>query len=173
MEKWLPVLGWEEFYEVSNLGNVRSIKRIGKTKFGNRFYGGDLVKPIKTTTGYVAVNLTGNKCRKQFHIHKLVLEAFVGKAPIGMECCHNNGNRTDARLENLRWDTRINNHADKWNHGTWQGGVNHGNAKLTNEQVKEIKKGNLPIKQLAQMFNVSIGCINKIRYGEAWKHINV
>lgn len=45
-------------------------------------------------------------------VHRAMLEAFVGPCPEGMECCHNNGNGLDNRLENLRWDTREENIAD-------------------------------------------------------------
>lgn len=48
-------------------------------------------------------------------IHKLVLEAFVGERPSGMQACHGNGDKTDNRLVNLRWDTVKANHRDKKN----------------------------------------------------------
>jgi hypothetical protein len=51
-------------------------------------------------------------------VHQLVLEAFVGPRPRGMESCHNNGNQTDNRLVNLRWDTKSENNLDRVRHGT-------------------------------------------------------
>ena len=47
MENWLPVVGLEEFYEISDLGNLRSIERIGKTPFGERKYGGKQIKLVR------------------------------------------------------------------------------------------------------------------------------
>jgi len=171
MEIWKDVLGLEQYYEVSNLGNIKSKVRTGITNFGERNYGGKVVKPFLSTVGYPVVNLTYKGYRKQFTIHKLVLEAFYGKAPEGMEGCHNNGVKTDSYLTNLRWDTRKNNHADKKLHGTQQHGEQSGNAKLTNEKAYLIKYSKIPIKELCEKFQLSRGCIEKVRYGSTWKHI--
>ena len=78
MEIWKDVLGLEQYYEVSNLGNIKSKVRTGITNFGERTYGGKVVKPFLSTVGYPTVNLTYKGYRKQFHVHKLVLEAFNG-----------------------------------------------------------------------------------------------
>jgi len=171
MEIWKDVLGLEQYYEVSNFGNIKSKVRTGITNFGERTYGGKVVKPFLSTVGYPAVNLTYKGYRKQFHVHKLVLEAFNGKAPEGMEGCHNNGVKTDCYLTNLRWDTRKNNHADKKLHGTHQFGEKIGNSKLTTEQAILIKYSKIPMKKLCAEFNLSLGCISKVRYGATWKHI--
>lgn len=171
MEIWKDVLGLEQYYEVSNLGNIKSKVRTGITNFGERTYGGKVVKPFLSTVGYPAVNLTYKGYRKQFHVHKLVLEAFNGKAPEGMEGCHNNGVKTDFYLTNLRWDTRKNNHADKKLHGTHQEGEKNPSAKLTTKQAILIKYSKISIKKLSEEFNLSRGCIEKVRYGTSWKHI--
>lgn len=171
MENWKDVVGLEDYYQISDFGNIKSKKRAGVTKFGERFYGGCLIKPFISTVGYPAVNLTYKGYRKQFHIHRLVLEAFVGKASLGMEGCHNNGIKTDCSLKNLRWDTRKNNHADKKIHGTIQEGEKNGASKLTEEEALIIKYSEKPLKELSKKYNVSIGCVEKIRYGNSWKHI--
>ena len=171
MEKWKPIIDWEELYEVSDLGNIRSKIREGKTQFGKRAYGGKIVKPFVSSSGYLAVNLTSNNRRKQCHVHRLVLETFMGKPEKGMECCHADGTRTNSHLNNLRWDCRKNNHADKKIHGTWQGGENNGYAKLTEEQAIFIKYSKETLQKLAKKYNVSVGCVEKVRYGSAWKHI--
>jgi hypothetical protein len=171
METWKPVTGWETFYEVSDLGNVKSIKRQGKTNFGERNYGGSLINSFKSSSGYLAVNLTCPGNRKQFHVHRLVLEAFIGMPPKKHEACHNNGKRNDNKLTNLRWDTRKNNHADKKLHGTWQGGENSGTAKLTNEAVLFIKKSDIPRSKLAKIFNVGKSTIEKVQNNRSWTHV--
>lgn len=171
-ELWVPAFGWEGFYEVSNLGNVRSVQRKGKTSFGERSYGGKVLNPIKHNSGYLVVNLTVSKGkRKQVLIHRLILESFLGPAPAGSECCHSNGNRNDPRLENLRWDTRKNNHADKRVHGTWQGGENNPYHKLTAPQVIAIRESSDSKEELSSRFNVSVSCIEKVKYRATWKHI--
>jgi hypothetical protein len=70
---------------------------------------------------------------------------FRGPCPPGMEACHNNGDPTDNRLCNLRWDTHANNEADKIRHGTYfirarLKGERNGNSKLTEEEVRLIRE---------------------------------
>jgi hypothetical protein len=171
METWNNVLGWEEFYEVSDQGNVRSKVRKGRTAFGERSYGGKILSPFLHTNGYKTVNLTTAKKRTQVSVHRLVAESFLGECPKNMECCHNNGNPLDNRVVNLRWDTVVSNHADKKGHGTWGGGQNSPTAKLNEQQAKNVKYSTKPLEYFAQKYNMSISGLSKIRYGVSWKHI--
>jgi hypothetical protein len=124
-EHWLPVLGYEGLYEVSDLGRIRSVNRIVQTRLGKRLYKGKILKITSGSAGHLKVILSQRGIQRNFTVHKLVLEAFVGPRPEGMECCHNNGSPTDNRLINLRWDTRSNNAYDAVRHGV------HGKAKNT------------------------------------------
>ena len=102
MEIWKSCVGYESFYEVSNFGNVRSLKRPVKTSLGIALKGGINLKKIIASTGYEVVNLTtGAKKRKQEHVHRLVLRAFCGDPPPKMEACHSDGVRTNNVLTNL------------------------------------------------------------------------
>jgi len=168
-EIWKPIYGWEIYYEISNLGNVRSLEREGRTSFGLRKYGGKTVNSFVHSNGYLCINLTKKGMRKQYLLHRLVLESFVGECPLGMEACHRDGNRLNAQLANLRWDTRSNNALDKRNHITWQGGENSGTSKLKVEQVIYIKNNKkIPTKILAEKFNVSLTTILKIKANQSW-----
>ena len=121
-EEWRPVVGYEGVYEVSNLGRVKSLPRMTPTRWNTPRHhpGGILKSKVAPTTGYVRVTLVdANRGKKRYaNIHSLVLEAFVGPRPDGLECCHNDGNRLNAELANLRWDTRSANTADAVEHGT-------------------------------------------------------
>lgn len=115
-ERWLPVVGWEAFYEVSDWGRVRSIDRPVRGKGGlPRNIRGRILRPAGQ---YPSVILHDGKRRKCAKIHQLVLDAFVGPRPPGADSCHNNGNRYDNRLENLRYDSRSENALDRVRHGT-------------------------------------------------------
>lgn len=121
MEQWRAITDWEGFYEVSNLGRVRSVDRIvpygrsGRTK-----YTGRILKP-GTSTGYAVVTLveTGRGIREQYYVHDLVLETFVGAKPAGKEVCHGPKGPLDNAVSNLRYDTRSMNALDrhKWGAG--------------------------------------------------------
>jgi hypothetical protein len=174
-EIWVPARGWEGAYEVSNIGRVRSILRKGmKDAAAGRNYGGKIIKrTLHKRTGYFVVTLSNKNYRKQVSLHRLILSSFKGDAPEGMECCHENGDRQDARLENLRWDTRKNNHADKKKHGTWQGGENNTWHKLTAAQVIAIRSSDKPKKYWMEKLNVSRACIAAVVNGTAWRHVVV
>lgn len=125
-EIWKPVVGHEDRYEVSDHGNVRSLGWIGKDTLGRvRTYTGGQMTPTKASHGYPVVDLKSPSGRSKRMVHHLVLEAFRGPRPAGQEACHGNGDRGDARLANLRWDTHSANVIDAVAHGT------HGLARRT------------------------------------------
>lgn len=159
MEQWRDVIGFEDLYEVSNHGNVRSktTQKIKKQTINKN-----------DTRPYLGLHKNG-KCTIM-RPHKLVLEAFVGKRPAGMECCHNDGNPFNNHIGNLRWDTPKNNHADKIRHGTTNRGEQCGTAKLTLEQVRKIRIDNRLQKVIAQEYGVLQNTISRIKNGIRWKH---
>lgn len=120
-EQWRPVIGWEGAYEVSDAGRVRSIDRVVHRSDGViSLIRGKLLKPCAMPggRGHLFVNLSAPGVGARLEsVHRLVLIAFVGQAPDGMECCHNDGDPTNNQLANLRWDTRSENMRDRFRHG--------------------------------------------------------
>lgn len=118
-EQWLPVVGWDNRYEVSNLGRVRSKSHDFTNSNGvTKRFRGRTLSAGPNGAGYPVVVLSANGERRNEYVHRLVLESFVGPCPDGMQACHNNGNPSDSRLENLRWDSPSSNMLDKQVHGT-------------------------------------------------------
>lgn len=117
-EKWLPVVGWEGIYEVSDYGRVRSLDRTVETGNGRRALRGRILRPGINRHGYLGVVLRRPGVKKSERVHRLVLTAHVGAPREGDEACHGNGNRQDNRLVNLRWDSRSANIRDNVRHGT-------------------------------------------------------
>lgn len=137
-EIWKPVVG-SSGYEVSSHGNVRSYKKFRGSIGG--WYIAD--KPVKTLSpatdkrGYRGVNLGKRDGRPYFvRIAKLVTAAFLGPCPNGLEVCHNDGNPSNDRVENLRYDTHKSNMQD----AVEQGNMSRSKGgKLTKEQVERIR----------------------------------
>ena len=159
MEQWRDVIGFEDLYEVSNHGQIRSkktnaIKKLTFRKKENRPY----------------LGLWKNNKVKICKPHRLVLEAFVGKCPKGLEGCHNDGNTLNNHINNLRWDTPKNNHADKIKHGTTNRGERCGTAKLTLVQVNAIRKDNRLQRIIAEEYSVRQSLISRIKNGTRWQH---
>lgn len=91
MEIWNNISGFEE-YQVSNLGRVKHKNKI--------------LKPRKNKGGYLSVALWSNKVRKDKLLHRLVAEAFIPNPDNKSEIDHINADKTNNRVENLRWCTR-------------------------------------------------------------------
>lgn len=113
-ETWLPVAGWEGLYEVSDLGRVRSIDRETTFKDGRvrKFYG-TVLSGAADRDGYIQVMLKHRDRRQTKKVHRLVLEAFVGECPDGMESLHRNHRPSDNRIKNLTWGSHRQNMSDK------------------------------------------------------------
>ena len=107
-EIWKDVIRYEGLYQVSNLGKVRSVDRRipNSVGSGTRLMLGKILSPsVCENPGYPSVVLSKRGKTKSFHVHYLILNAFVGPCPIGMECCHKDGNRRHSCLENIWWNT--------------------------------------------------------------------
>ena len=156
-EEWLPIVGYEKYYEVSNLGRVRSI-RYKK-----------LLKPWLNDEGYPQVGLCVNYVKKHFRVHRLVLEAFVGPCPEGHETRHYpDQSKTNNNLANLSWATTQVNVGDNNERGMYCLG------RLTPEQVKEIRSIELPYgkkNEYCKQLGISRTTFHVIRRREAYAHI--
>lgn len=171
-------------YRVGNDGSVQSrgFRRnayMGVGRWGDWKDKKPSVKRTALPSGHVDRRMVINLCHgnrfRTFRVHTLVLLAFVGPCPKGWSCCHNNGDATDNRLENLRWDTYSSNQLDRARHGTDARGIKNSNSKLTEEQVREIRKhiaeGKKNNQQIAILFGVSRASIRSIRVGKSWKYL--
>lgn len=107
---WRPVPGFEETYEVSDRGEVRSRPRAG-TK-------GGFLKPYINKGGYLKITLRSRGHRTDRTLHKVVAEAFLGPRPAGQDIRHLDGNKLNCALSNLAYGTRSENELDKLRHGT-------------------------------------------------------
>lgn len=120
IEIWKDIEGYEEFYQVSNLGRVRSLDRVVDSgKGGTKRLKGRIIKQHRCGTNrYLMVMLSKMAEHRNCTVHKLVASAFLGACPEGMEVLHGVGGRFDNRLCNLRYGTRSENQLDRLRDGT-------------------------------------------------------
>lgn len=133
-----------------------------------------LLKPISKKTGYQYVFLYQDRQRSKKYIHNLVLLAFIGSPEKGQECRHLDGNPTNNTSANLRWGTKQENALDKRRHHTVSEGEKAGTHKLTECDVKEIRKmhGKVSLRKLGHMFGVSHTAIRRAALGIKWSCIS-
>ena len=120
VETWRPVVGSEGLYQVSDQGRVWSeLRWVNRGKYGGWvFLEGNILKPLFHSRGYPKYCLCKDGEQRQHMAHTLVLTAFVGPCPLGMEACHETNDVANCSLTNLRWDTHGNNLRDRVRHGT-------------------------------------------------------
>lgn len=154
-------------YQVSSDGVVISLKS-GKQKVLCRRIDKD---------GYVRVVLYRNSKPVTRGVHQLVLEAFVGPCPLGMQACHfPNIDRTCNQVGNLRWDTVLGNSMDRAVHGTLPIGERNPRANLTEQQVLEIRErhaaGGVTIVEIAKEYDAGETVIAYLLQGKSWSHVS-
>lgn len=166
-ETWLPVPGFAG-YEVSNLGSVRNATTKRHLRLSHE------------RCGYVRASLSAQGKIVRRLAHALVLSAFVCERPPGKQCDHINGDRKDNRVENLRWLTPSENARAKCERNGGQPyfrGTKSVNAKLTEKQARLVVwchsfapsvKGWMGT--LAEAFGVSRTLVDRICWGQVWKH---
>lgn len=170
IEIWKDIIGYEGYYQVSNLGNVRSLDRIIKNKNNKDIIRkGKILKPgVKHSSLFV--NLNKNSKMKGYKIHKLVMLMFVGERPKDMHICHNDGNFKNNRLDNLRYDTAKENKKDCYRYSE-----KPSNAKLTIDNVLKIRKmyhNGYTQKEIAKTFNISRSHVSHIVNGRSFSWID-
>lgn len=186
IEEWMDVCGWEGYYQVSNLGRVRGLpRRVQKKKSKGVklsvqattfFVKGRVMKPSSHRSGHKRIVFRRDDKPETHQVHKLVMMAFVGECPEGMEICHNNGDPANNYLYNLRYDTHANNVRDQERHGTRNPakGEDSGSAKLTEEDVKQIRQrfdsGEMQ-KSIHKDFSVGKTTINSVCRRKTWPHV--
>jgi len=132
-----------------------------------------ILKHFKGPHGYPSIQIS-NRVQP---VHRLVLLAFRGFPPKGFESHHKNNNISDCRLENLKWISHKKNIEYKKEHGTENMGERNGLAKLTIENIKEIRRLYRPRskkwnqKILAEKYGVSYQTIGFVIQGRTWKWV--
>lgn len=170
-DHYRPIAGFPG-YRVSREGVIQSRRIRGTTeRLADEWR---TLKPARRPKGYLSVNLQAAGVKSFHFIHHLVLEAFVGPRPPGLICCHGDGDPSNNRVENLRWDSYLSNSADMLRHGTRPMG-SRCNAKLGEEEVREIRRlrsAGVRSSDLATTFGVTSPNIAAIVHRRSWSHLS-
>lgn len=167
-EEWLPVVGYEGCYEISNFGRVRSLPRLSQGRWPKGYWNkGRILRLQLAENGYLRVELNRDGSHRRFPVHRLVSEAFIGPCPPGRQIDHIDGNKLNNVIGNLEYVTpkeNIRRAAELGNRRPVRG-EKHYAAKLTDSQVSEIRRlkiEGMSDRQLGETFGVSRRHINRI-----------
>jgi hypothetical protein len=149
---WKPVPSLPG-YEASDEGRVR--------------HGTKVLRGSHDDDGYV-IHATKYGRRKA---HRIVCEAFHGPCPVGGQCGHLDGTKSNNRPGNLAWVTARENSDHKRLHNTVAEGERSGMAKLTDEQVREIWLSPLSSAQESRRQGIGKHAVWSIRHGNGWRHV--
>jgi hypothetical protein len=166
-ERWLPAVGYENWYEVSDLGCVRRVRGGSGARLGLRVL-------YCNPAGYLSLCLYREGCRSYELIHRIVAKAFLGPCPPGKrEINHLDGNKSNNRPENLEWVTP----KEQQRHASFLGlkarGSSHGRTHLSETDVQEIRtlRGHVTGRALAARFGVHPTQISKIQLRRTWRRL--
>jgi len=161
-------------YAIDKNGTILSIcSRNGKGK-DRSWDKATRVRLQKDKAGYHIVSLCRDGQQLTTKVHHVVLLTFVGARPDGMECRHLDGNRVNNHVLNLAWGTPTENSNDRALHGTMPKGEKCFNAKLTEDDVIEIRKraaNGETKKDINKDFPVDRSTISRIVNRLKWKHV--
>ena len=111
--------------------------------------------------------------KKPFYAHRVSYEQKHGPIPSGMMALHHCDVRCCVNPDHIFVGTQQNNMTDKVSKNRQARGIKHGNAKLTEDQVREIKSSSETSIKLAAKFNYSSSMIRAIKNGYSWKHLEI
>lgn len=104
-EEWRDVVGYEGFYQVSNLGRVRTVPHYSRNNVngGKRFVKGQILSQYKMPNGYLQVQFSKNEKREKHYVHRLVANTFLKNKNNLPEVNHIDGNKDNNSISNLEW----------------------------------------------------------------------
>lgn len=176
MEIWKDIEQFNNEYQISNLGKIRSkdgviIRSNGRTHTRKS----KVLKPA-LDQGYLKGAVCINKKITGYKIHKLVADAFVKGKKEGLEVNHINGIKHDNRSENLEWCTRSENiiHAIKTGLLPVTRGSQRTQSKMTEKTVLEIyklKSEGIKRKIIIEKLGITIHMYKDLMRGKTWRHV--
>jgi hypothetical protein len=176
-EIWKDIPEFQGFYQISNLGRVRSCDRyVAKHKNGAlSLLKGSLKKIVYEKNHYPFVDLYKNNKRSKQYMHRLMAIAFLPNPKNLKEINHIDGNKQNFSPSNLEWCSHIDNclHAINTKLHDCQGEQHH-NATLLNEtviKIRELHQSGITQTEISKKFSINLRLVSKIVNRERWKHI--
>ena len=162
-EQWRDVENTNGLYRVSSFGRV-----VSYTQRKN----GYMKQAVVGSHGYPVVSIKWADGTSQVRpVHTLVADAFLGPRPSGYFVNHKDGSKLNSALSNLEYSTPSQNTQHAVDTGLMRSGERSWNAKVTIEIAKQIRSSDLPTRQLARKFGISISTVHDVQKRRTWRHV--
>lgn len=177
MEIWKDIVGYENYYQISNYGNVISKERIVKSKNNSFAKKKECIKKAGITNGYKLVLLSKENIEKGFLVHRLVAIHFIPNIENKPEVNHKDGDKLNNHFSNLEWVTRSENEQHSYDNGLQisRKGSNHHFAKINEKDVLnmfQFQKDGKTKKEIAIKYPMlSYTSICRILKKKTWTHV--
>lgn len=177
MEIWKSIKKFDNEYEISNKGQIRSKHKVIVKSNGVCYTRvSKVLKPAISEDGYYKGSVCVNKKIKPYKIHRLVAEAFCKGYKKGLEVNHIDGNKLNNNANNLEWVTRSENvkHAVRTGLLPVTRGSQRTQATINENQVRQIKKlmaQGVQRKIICEQVGCSIHVYKDIQRGKSWRHV--
>lgn len=174
---WKDVVGYEGLYEISSLGDIKSLKRYCKSKTGFRVVPEKILKPKIDKYGYLVLHISKNNVRWNITIHRLVAIAFLPNINNYPQINHKDGNKLNNVVENLEWCSASYNVQHSFDNklNIPIKGSKRAFSKMTEEKVIEVryryKNEDISLKNLSKSYNISTQTLHSIITKKTWKHV--
>lgn len=179
-EIWKDIPDFEGLYQVSNLGNVKTLERTTKNKQGTCLRKEKLLNLNISNRGYVNVKLynTSKNIKKTIFVHKLVGLCFLNNANQYKEINHIDGNKLNNNINNLEWCSRSHNVKEAYRLNLRKETTYKGEGNITSKlkdvdvlKIRDLYNKGISMIKISEMYKVVPGTIGFIVKNQTWTHI--
>jgi hypothetical protein len=176
-EVWKDIKDFDNKYQISNIGRVKSLPMTVVNKYGVIQHRKEKIRKLyKGNHGYYVVSLKDNMKQVVKTVHRMVAEAFLEKIEGSDYVNHKSGIKTENNIENLEYCTMAENTKHSFDLGMSKKGSQCSYAKLDEKKAREayymVTELKMSCLDVGQLYNVTRQCISELKFKRSWKHIH-